>query len=72
MGTFEKKKFAERTPFEKAIVGVLLLVSVAIVGFAERDLQRRPEQQVRGNKLVWRLTSLNAFGALAYLGLGRR
>jgi hypothetical protein len=72
MGMFEKKKFSERSPIEKAMVGVLLLVSLGIVGFAERDLQRRPQQQVRGNKLVWRIVGLNAFGALAYLGLGRR
>lgn len=68
----EKKRFAERSPVEKAMVGVLLLVSLGIVGLAERDLRRRPAQQVRGSKLVWRLASLNAVGALAYLGLGRR
>jgi hypothetical protein len=69
---FEKKKFAQRSPVERAIVGVLLLASLALVGFAERDLQQRPEQRVRGSKMVWRLAALNALGALAYLGLGRR
>ena len=68
----EGKRFSERSPAEKAIVGVLLLVSLGIVGFAERDLQRRPEEQVRGSKPAWRLAGLNAVGALAYLGLGRR
>jgi hypothetical protein len=68
----KKKKFSERSPVEKALLGVLLLVSLTIVGFAERDLQQRPEKRVRGSKLAWRLASLNALGALAYLGLGRR
>jgi hypothetical protein len=68
----KKKKLSERSPVEKAILGVMLLVSLAVVGFAERDLRQRPEEQVRGSKLVWRLASLNALGALAYLGLGRR
>jgi hypothetical protein len=68
----QKKKFRERSPVEKAMVGVLLLVSLGIVGFAERDLQQRPEKQIRGSKLAWRLAGLNALGALAYLGLGRR
>ncbi len=48
------------------------LFSLAIVGFAERDLQGRPEEQIRGSRFVWRLASLNAVGALAYLRLGRR
>ena len=71
-GVARKKKFSERSPVEKAVLGVLLLASLTIVGLAERDLQQRPAQQVRGSKPVWRLACLNAFGALAYLGLGRR
>ncbi len=68
----KKRKFSERSPAEKAMLGVLMVVSLGIVGLAERDLQRRPAPQVRGSKLIWRLASLNALGALAYLGLGRR
>lgn len=69
---FEKKAFSKRSPTEKATLGVLFAVSLALVGSAERDLRQRPEEQVRGSKLAWRLASLNALGALAYLGLGRR
>ena len=47
-------------------------VSLGLVAAAERDLQRRAESQVSGNKLVWRLVSLNAVGALSYLRWGRR
>jgi hypothetical protein len=69
---FEKKRLAERPPPQKVILGLILAISLVIVGFAERDLQGRPEEQIRGSRFVWRLASLNAVGALAYLGLGRR
>ena len=64
----KRKRIGDRPTLQK---GFLRLVLV-IVGFAERDLQGLPEEQIRGSKLVWRLASLNAIGALAYLGLGRR
>lgn len=68
----KKKRFSDRSPVEKGLLGLVFLVSLAIVGLAERDLQGRPEKQVRGPKMAWRLASLNALGALAYLGIGRR
>jgi hypothetical protein len=48
------------------------VISVAIVGFVERDIQHRDEDEIRGPKLAWRAASLNAIGTLAYLGVGRR
>jgi hypothetical protein len=68
----KKGRFRERPPLQKALIAVVTLVSLAIVGFAERDLQGRPEEQIRGSRFAWRLASLNAFGALAYLRFGRR
>lgn len=38
----------------------------------ERDIQRRPADQVRGSKTLWRLVCLNALGAAGYLRWGRR
>ena len=49
-----------------------IAVSVLIVATAERDIQRRPELEIHGSKRLWRLASLNALGALAYLRWGRR
>jgi hypothetical protein len=68
----KKRRFGERSALQKAFIALVTLASLAIVGFAERDLQGRPEKQVRGSRFVWRLASLNAFGALAYLRFGRR
>jgi hypothetical protein len=68
----EKKRFGDRPPLQKGLLGLILVISLAIVGFAERDLQSRPEEQIRGSRFAWRLASLNAVGAVAYLRLGRR
>ena len=68
----KRKRFEDRSPVEKGLIVLTLAVSLAIVAFAERDLQRRPAGEVRGSKLAWRVASLNAVGALAYLGVGRR
>jgi hypothetical protein len=38
----------------------------------ECDIQRRPADQVRGSKTLWRLVCLNALGATGYLRWGRR
>jgi hypothetical protein len=60
------------TPAGRAAVGVAAVVSLAIIGAAQRDLHRRPADEVRGDKRVWRVVCLNALGALAYFRWGRR
>jgi hypothetical protein len=55
----------------RIVAGVLLVISLGIVAVAEKDLQGRSDAEVRGSKLAWRLVSLNAVGALAYLRWGR-
>lgn len=60
------------SPLRRKVATVAIVVSLGVVGIAQRDLKRRPREQVRGSKLLWRLLSTNALGALAYLKLGRR
>ena len=62
---------SELSPARRAVAVVAFVVSLGIVAAAERDIQRRPDSQVRGNRMVWRLVSLNAAGALVYLRWGR-
>ncbi|HEY5286269.1 MAG TPA: hypothetical protein VIJ50_04110 [Solirubrobacteraceae bacterium] len=64
-----KQRFSTYSP---ARVLVVLLLSLGLVAAGERDIQRRPAEQIRGSKLLWRLVSLNAFGALSYFRWGRR
>jgi hypothetical protein len=54
------------------LIGLLIAVSLLLVGAAERDLQRRPADQVRGSKFFWRLVCMNALGSATYLRWGRR
>jgi hypothetical protein len=59
------------SPARRAIVVFLMVAPFAIVTVAERDIQNRPDYELRGTRLAWRLLSPNALGALAYLRWGR-
>ena len=67
-----KKQFKEYSPAKRAWIAVLFAVSLGLVAASERDIQRRPADQVRGSKMLWRLICLNALGAASYLRWGRR
>jgi hypothetical protein len=68
----KKKSFKDLSPPQRLVALVTMIVSLALVTTAERDLHRRSADEVRGDKRVWRLVCLNALGALAYLRWGRR
>ncbi len=61
-----------RSPGQRLVAAVLIAVSLALVTVAERDLHRRPDAEVRGDKRLWRLVCLNAIGAVGYLLWGRQ
>jgi hypothetical protein len=67
-----KKQFREHSPAQQAWIAVLFAVSLGLVAASERDIQRRPADQVRGSKVLWRLVCLNALGAVGYFRWGRR
>jgi hypothetical protein len=66
-----REGFNELSPARRTIAIAVFAVSLGIVAAAQRDIQRRVDSEIRGNRLVWRLVSLNALGALAYLRWGR-
>jgi hypothetical protein len=66
------EQFKERSPAQRSLTFVLITVALGLVAAAERDIQRRPADQVRGSKLLWRLVCLNAIGSVGYLRWGRR
>jgi hypothetical protein len=72
MSRSKQQRFSEYSPASQRWIVVVLLVSLGLVAAGERDIQRRPAEQVRGNKLLWRLVCLNALGALGYFRWGRR
>jgi hypothetical protein len=51
----------------------ILIGHVIITAFTWRDLRQRTDDQVRGNKRIWRVASaLNTLGSLAYWLFGRQ
>ncbi len=66
------RQFQDRPAGQKAALVFVGLVSLVIVGLAERDIHRRPPARIRGPRIAWRVVSTNALGALAYFGIGRR
>ena len=67
-----KKKLSEYSPAGQLWIAAVFIVSLGLVVAGERDIQRRPGEQVRGSKLFWRLACLNALGAASYFRWGRR
>jgi hypothetical protein len=61
-----------RSPAQRSLAVVLIAVSLVLVAVAERDLHGRSDEQVRGDKRLWRIVCLNAIGAVGYLLWGRR
>jgi hypothetical protein len=61
-----------RSPAQRWLAAILIAISVGLVAVAERDLHRRPDAQIRGDKRLWRIVCLNAIGAAGYLLWGRR
>jgi hypothetical protein len=61
-----------RKPPKEVVVAVVAVQAVS-AAFAFRDLARRPEDGVRGPKLLWRiLIGINPGNSLAYWFFGRR
>jgi hypothetical protein len=64
--------FKKLPPARQAGLSAVIAVALALIFVAQRDIQRRPSSEVRGNKLIWRVLCLNAVGAIGYLVWGRR
>jgi hypothetical protein len=67
-----KQRFSEYPPAKRAWIAVIFIVSLGVVAAAERDIQHRPADEVRGSKILWRLICLNALGSAIYFRWGRR
>ena len=51
----------------------VLVAHAAITAVTWRDIQRRPVDQMRGSKRLWRVASaVNTIGTVAYVAVGRK
>ena len=68
-----KKRWSDLTPGQRRAVYVVGAIETIATAAAWRDLAKRPAEDVRGPKLVWRLASfVQPVGPLAYFVVGRR
>ena len=65
-------RFKDLQPGQKRLSGFILVIGLALIVAAQRDLQHRSAAELRGGKLLWRLVCLNGLGALVYFKWGRR
>ena len=64
--------FKNLSPIRQAAIVGLTAWNITLTVTAERDLHRRPADDVRGSKAVWRLVCLtNTVGPLIYFRWGR-
>lgn len=65
-------RFKALSPVPQAAIVGLTAWNLWLIVTAQRDIQRRPAEDVRGPKLLWRLACLtNTVGPLVYFRWGR-
>ena len=68
-----KKKWKDLTPAQRGLVVGGAVVQITLLALAQRDLSKRPADEVRGPKRLWRMVTLvNFIGPLSYFCCGRR
>ena len=69
----QQKTWKEVPP--KARIGTLIAAAVqlSLLIAAQRDISRRPAEQIRGSKALWRAATLvNFIGPSSYFAFGRK
>lgn len=68
-----KRSWRELPPKTRRLIVAAGIVQVTLIGIAHADISRRPAEEIRGPKRLWRLISLvNFVGPLTYFVAGRR
>ena len=68
-----RRRWADLTGSQKAVVVALGSVQLALAAAAWADLAARPRTRVKGRKAVWAaVIAVNWIGPLAYFRWGRR
>ena len=66
-------RYRRLSPTARRAVWALLACEAVLITVAERDIQHRPAERIRGPKLLWRaVATQNVIGPAAYYGFGRR
>lgn len=69
----QRKKWKDLTPGQRILTVVGALIQFTLLVLAQRDLAKRPVEQVKGPKWVWRIvTMINFLGPISYFAFGTR
>ena len=69
----KKKSWTELPPAARVGTIVVGAAQLAFLTAAQRDISRRPADQIRGSKTLWRFATLiNFIGPGSYFAFGRR
>jgi hypothetical protein len=69
----ERRRWSDLTPGQRAGAVIGGIVQLVLMVLAQRDLNRRTADEIRGPKQLWRAAVLvNFVGPIAYFVIGRR
>lgn len=69
----QKQSWSDIPPTRRKLIVAAGVVQFSLLVAAQVDIRRRPADEVRGSKAMWRaLSFVNFFGPLAYFTFGRR
>jgi hypothetical protein len=69
----KKKTWKEMPPMARFGILVAAAVQLSLLVAAQRDISRRPAEQIRGSKAMWRMVTLvNFVGPGSYFVFGRK
>jgi hypothetical protein len=69
----QKKSWKEMPPLARAGTILAAVVQLSLLIAAQRDISRRPAEQIRGSKAMWRMVTLiNFVGPGSYFAFGRK
>lgn len=68
-----RKKWKDMPPQARVGAVVVGAIQLSLLLAAQRDISRRPAEQIRGSKVMWRLVSfVNFIGPGGYFAFGRK
>jgi hypothetical protein len=69
----QRKKWKDLPPQARVGTVVVGAIQLTLLLVAQRDISRRPAEQIRGSKTMWRLATLvNFIGPGSYFAFGRK
>jgi len=73
MAKKSKKTWKEMSPAQRASIVGIGLVQASMMLAAQRDISKRPADQINGPKAAWRMAALiNFIGPMGYFVFGRK